>query len=156
MKYLVLTLMLAILATVPAFSSTVDAYPFEDVQQEKIYKKLINELRCMVCQNQNLADSNAELAQDMRRKTYDLARAGKNEQEIVDYMVLRYGEFVLYNPPFQANTLLLWIGPFIIFLIGIIVLIRFIRRKPDTDASALSDADRARAETLLNNNHGEN
>ncbi len=91
----------------------------------------------------------------MRRKTYDLAKAGKSKQEIVDYMVVRYGEFVLYNPPFQANTLVLWIGPFIIFLIGIFVLIRFIRRKPDTDSSALSDADRARAGSLLNNKEGE-
>ncbi len=153
MKYLVL--ILTMLLAAPAFSSTIDAYPFDDPGREKIYKKLIEELRCMVCQNQNLADSNAELAQDMRRKTYDLAKAGKSKQEIVDYMVVRYGEFVLYNPPFQANTLVLWIGPFIIFLIGIFVLIRFIRRKPDTDSSALSDADRARAESLLNNKEGE-
>jgi cytochrome c-type biogenesis protein CcmH len=153
MKYL--WLVLSLLLAAPASSSSIDAYPFEDPGQEKIYKKLIEELRCLVCQNQNLAASNAELAQDMRRKTYDLALAGKSEQEIVDYMVQRYGEFVLYKPPLQANTLLLWIGPFIIFLIAVAVLIRFIRRKPDVDASALSDADKVRAATLLNNNEGE-
>lgn len=154
MKHLMLILLLTLAA--PAYSSTIDAYPFDDPGREKIYKKLIEELRCMVCQNQNLADSNAELAQDMRRKTYDLAKAGKSEPEIVEYMVQRYGEFVLYKPPFQANTLILWIGPFIIFLVGVVVLIRFIRRKPDVGMSALSDADRTRAETLLNNNQGEN
>lgn len=154
MKYF--CLVLSLLLAAPVFSSTIDAYPFEDPQQEKIYKKLIEELRCLVCQNQNLADSNADLAKDMRRKTYDLAKAGKSEQEIVDHMVERYGDFVLYKPPFQANTLALWIGPFIILMIGVVVLIRFIRRKPDGEISALSDADRARAETLLKNSEGEN
>ncbi len=153
MKHLLL--ILALLLSAPAFSSTIDAYPFDDPEQEKIYKKLIEELRCLVCQNQNLADSNAELAQDLRRKTYDLAKAGNSEQEIVDYMVQRYGDFVLYKPPFQINTLVLWIGPFLIFVVGVFVLIRFIRHKPDVDASALSDTDRARAATLLNNNEGE-
>ena len=153
MKYLLL--ILTLLLSAPAFSSTIDAYPFDDSEREKIYKKLIEELRCMVCQNQNLADSNAELAQDMRRKTYDLAKAGNSEQEIVDYMVQRYGDFVLYKPPFQINTLVLWIGPFLIFLVGVFVLIRFIRHKPDVDASTLSDTDKARAATLLNNNEGE-
>lgn len=153
MKHLLLILI--ILLAFPAFSSTIDAYPFEDPEQERIYKKLIEELRCLVCQNQNLADSNAELAQDMRRKTYDLAKAGNNEQEIVDYMVQRYGDFVLYKPPLQTNTVVLWVGPFIIFMIGIVVLIRFIRRRPNAETSALSDADKARAETLLSNNEGE-
>ncbi len=153
MKYI--GLVLSLLLAAPSFSSTIDAYPFEDPGQEKIYKKLIEELRCLVCQNQNLADSNAELAQDLRRKTYELARAGNSEWEIVDYMVQRYGDFVLYKPPLQANTLLLWIGPFIIFLVAVVVLIRFIRRKPDTEAGAMSDADRARAEILLNNTKGE-
>lgn len=151
-----LWLVLSLLLTVPAFSSTIDAYPFEDPHQEKIYQKLIEELRCLVCQNQNLAGSNSDLAKDLRRKTYDLAREGKSEQEIVDHMVKRYGDFVLYKPPLQANTLVLWIGPFIIFIVGVVVLIRFIRRKPDGETSALSDADKARAETLLNNSEGEN
>jgi len=142
---------LSLLLTAPVFSSTIDAYPFDDPGQEKIYKELIAELRCMVCQNQNLADSNAELAQDMRRKTYDLARAGKSKPEIEDYMVQRYGEFVLYKP----KSIVLWMAPFLIFMVGVFVLIRFIRRKPDVEASDLSDADKARAATLLNNNEGE-
>ena len=153
MKHLLLILTMSL--AFPALSSTIDAYPFEDPGQERIYKKLIDELRCLVCQNQNLADSNAELAQDMRRKTYELAKAGKDEQEIVEYMVQRYGDFVLYKPPLQTNTVLLWVGPFIIFLIGVTVLIRFIRRRPDAQASTLSDADRARAESMLSNDEGE-
>lgn len=153
MRYLLL--LLTLMLAQPAFASTIDAYPFEDPAQEEVYKKLIAELRCLVCQNQNLADSNAELAQDMRRKTYELARAGNSEQEIVDYMVKRYGDFVLYKPPVQTNTLLLWAGPFIILLVGMVVLVRLIRRKPDAATGTLSAEDRVRAETLLNNNKGE-
>ena len=141
--------LLAIALIGPVQASTIEAYPFENSTQEEQYKILIDELRCLVCQNQNLADSNAELAQDMRRKTYELVSAGKSKQEVVDYMVQRYGDFVMYKPPVQTNTLLLWTGPFIIFVVGLIVLARFVRRKPAPEDAALSAEDRARAERLL-------
>ena len=134
---------------IPVQASTIEAYPFETKEQEEQYKILIEELRCLVCQNQNLADSNAELAQDMRRKTYELVSAGKSKQEVAEYMVQRYGDFVLYKPPMQTNTLLLWIGPFIIFLTGLIVLVRFVRRKPAEGDTELTQEERARAEQLL-------
>ena len=140
---------LALVLVLPAQASKIETYEFTEADQEEIYKKLIEELRCLVCQNQNLADSNAELAQDMRRKTYELVTAGKNEKEVADYMVQRYGDFVLYKPPMQTNTLLLWAGPFIIFLVGMIVLVRFIRRKPAAADATLSNEDRARAEQML-------
>lgn len=127
----------------------IDAYEFEDPAKEVLYKKLTKELRCTVCQNQDIADSNAELAQDLRRKTYQMVQDGKDEAYVLDYMSQRYGDFVLYRPRLQTNTLLLWAGPFIILLVGVFVLLRIIRRKPETSSDELNDDDRKRAEQLL-------
>ncbi len=127
----------------------IDAYEFEDPAKEVLYKKLIKELRCTVCQNQDIADSNAELAQDLRRKTYQMVQEGKDEAYVLDYMSQRYGDFVLYRPRLQTNTLLLWVGPFIIMLVGVFVLLRIIRRKPETGIDELNEDDRKRAEQLL-------
>lgn len=84
-------------------NARVDVYPFQNPAQEARYKKLIEELRCLVCQNQNLADSNAELAQDMRRVTYEMVSRGESDEQIIAYMVQRYGDFVLYRPPFRRQ-----------------------------------------------------
>lgn len=127
----------------------IDAYQFDDAGKEALYKKLTKELRCTVCQNQDIADSNAELAADLRRKTYKMVQEGKSEEYVLDYMSQRYGDFVLYRPRLQTNTILLWVGPFVILLVGIVVLLRLIRRRSATDEPVLSDADRARAEQLL-------
>jgi len=97
----------------------VELHDFNTPQQQKLYKKLSEELRCLVCQNQNLADSNAELAQDMRQKTYQMVIEEKSESEIVDYWVTRYGDFVLYNPPFKSSTLILWVGPFLLLILAL-------------------------------------
>ncbi|MEN8174203.1 MAG: cytochrome c-type biogenesis protein [Pseudomonadota bacterium] len=125
----------------------IETYQFDTPEQEASYKRLIAELRCLVCQNQNIADSNAELAQDLRRKTYEMVRQGKSEKEIVAFMVQRYGDFVLYRPPVNQQTLLLWIGPFIIFGVGIAVLFVFVRRRRNRSAPepAPDNLDRARA-----------
>jgi cytochrome c-type biogenesis protein CcmH len=109
-----------------------------------------------VCQNQNLADSNAELAQDLRRQTYEMVQAGKSNEEIVAYMVQRYGDFVLYRPPLRPTTMLLWIGPFIILGIGVLILLAFIRRRSREQAPAMSAEEIARAESLLNQTREEN
>ncbi len=127
----------------------IEVHQFDNPQQEALYKELIAELRCLVCQNQNLADSNADLAKDLREKTYEMVKAGKSKDEIIDWMVNRYGDFVLYKPPVQRNTLLLWGGPFIILLVGVVVLVRFIRRRPATDEQILSEEERRKAEALL-------
>ena len=127
--------LLACLLLAGATQARVEVLSFETPADEARYNKLIAELRCLVCQNQNLADSNAELAVDLRRNTYEMVGQGKSEQEIADYMVERYGEFVLYRPPLTKNTLLLWAGPFIILLIGVSLLIRTIlRRRVEQDA----------------------
>ena len=129
------SVLLACLLLAVATQARVEVLSFETPADEARYNKLIDELRCLVCQNQNLADSNAELAVDLRRKTYEMVRQGKSEQEIADYMVERYGEFVLYRPPLTKNTLLLWAGPFIILLVGVSLLIRTIlRRRVEQDA----------------------
>lgn len=144
-------LLLILLGSVGVIRAEVEILEFEDIGQERQYKALINELRCLVCQNQNLADSNAELARDLRNQTYTMVTQGKSNQEIADYMVTRYGDFVLYRPPLNPMTMLLWVGPFVLLLSGFVILLRLVRRSRQTAQSDLSEADRARAERLLNN-----
>ncbi len=146
-------LLLCITGAVAA--GTIEAYRFDDAEREARYKQLIEELRCLVCQNQNLADSNAELAQDMRRLTYNLVREGKSKQYVADFMVQRYGDFVLYRPPFRRSTALLWLGPFVILGVGVVLLLIFIRRRSREPAVALSQAEHERASGLLDDRHKE-
>ena len=115
---------------------------------EKRVHSLAQELRCLVCQNQTIADSNAPLAVDLRNQIREQAAAGKSDKDIIDFMVARYGDFVLYRPPFKATTLLLWLGPFIFLIGGLLFLIRLLRarRVPEPE---LSEADRQRAAKLL-------
>ncbi len=128
----------------------IDTYEFSDPEQEALFLDLTRELRCLVCQNQNIADSNAELAQDLRRKTYEMVSKGQNKDEIVEFMVTRYGDFVMYSPPFNATTLMLWVGPVLIFVFAVAMLVRIIRRRPSTNDRLLSEEQRQRAEKLLN------
>lgn len=123
-----------------------------DPVAEKRLQKLSEELRCLVCQNQSIADSNAELADDLRREIRGMIQAGRSDKEIVDFMVARYGDFVLYRPPFKASTLLLWVGPLLLMLAGVAALVRNLRRRNRqvTDDAPLSDAEARRAEALLN------
>ena len=146
-----LQLFVGMLSLVIAFAAPakVEVLEFESPQHEERYNKLIAELRCLVCQNQNLADSNAELAVDLRRKTYEMVSSNKSEKEIASYMVQRYGDFVLYRPPLNSNTLLLWTGPFIILLIGVSLLIRTIRRRRAEQGVNVDDASLKAAASLL-------
>ena len=102
---------------------------FADLDQEMRFNQLTLELRCLVCQNQNLADSDAPLAQDLRKEIYDMLQAGKNDDEIKSFMVERYGDFVLYRPPVQGNTLALWVMPVVILLVGAIGVFVAVRRR---------------------------
>ncbi len=122
---------------------------FERVELEMRYNVLIDELRCLVCQNQNLKGSNSELAKDMRDKVYQMISAGKTNQEIIDFMVARYGDFVLYKPPFKSITFLLWLGPLLFFVIAMIVLYRIIKQRNQTVSVELTDAEHQRARELL-------
>jgi len=142
-------LLICLLVATAAVTANIETYKFDDTRKEADYQTLVHELRCLVCQNQNLADSNAELAQDLRRKTYEMVEKGLSKDEVVEYMVARYGDFVLYKPPLQRNTLALWGGPFVIFIIAVVVLIRIIRRRPSNSERLLSEEERQRAEQLL-------
>jgi cytochrome c-type biogenesis protein CcmH len=128
------------------------SFPFVVFGQDENLDKRVNalavELRCLVCQNQTLADSNAPLAVDLRSQIREQLKAGKSEQEVVDFMVARYGDFVLYRPPFKATTVALWAGPFLILVFGAWLLVRRIRRRPAAEPE-LTDAERARAAKLL-------
>ena len=111
----------------PSFAVVEEQVSFDNPKHEPRYKKLIAELRCLVCQNQSLADSNAELAVDLRRKTVEMLNSGASDQDVRNYMSDRYGEFILYRPPLNVTTVILWATPFILLLgvlIGIFINIR--------------------------------
>lgn len=141
----------ALLFSSVAFSS-IDALNFTSLQQESDYHQLTQSLRCPQCQNNNIADSNATIAVDMRGKVFELLQEGKSKNDVVDYMVARYGNFVTYDPPMTASTLVLWIAPLLLVLLGVVFLLR---RKPKTQSAVksqdvLTDEDNARLAELLN------
>ncbi|NMV42653.1 cytochrome c-type biogenesis protein CcmH, partial [Vibrio parahaemolyticus] len=104
--------------------AAIEVYEFDNLEQEQQFKELSHTLRCPKCQNNTISDSNAELAQDLRHKVYEMTKEGKSKDEIVDYMIARYGNFVTYNPPFTVATAILWLGPLAVVLggFGLIVL----------------------------------
>ena len=120
----------------------------QDPALDKRVAGLAHELRCLVCQNQTLADSNAPLAVDLRNQIREQLQSGASEREVIDFMVARYGDFVLYRPPLKASTLALWLGPFVLLALGALLLVRRLvrRRAPEPQ---LSEAERARAAKLL-------
>jgi cytochrome c-type biogenesis protein CcmH len=120
-----------------------------DPALEKRVMDLANELRCLVCQNQTLADSHAPLAVDLRNQIREQLKRGASERDVADFMVARYGDFVLYRPPLKAGTLVLWFGPFLLLAIGVFFLLKRIRKQGAQPQPQLSDAERARAARLL-------
>jgi cytochrome c-type biogenesis protein CcmH len=118
----------------------------QDIEQRAI--ALERELRCLVCQNQTLAESNAPLAMDLRKQIREQLAAGKSERGVLDYLVARYGDFVRYRPPLKASTALLWAGPFVFLICGFYVLARFLRRRR-VPQPQLTSAERERAAKLL-------
>ena len=120
----------------------------QDPALEKRVSALAHELRCLVCQNQTLADSNAPLAVDLRNQIREQLKGGASERDVLEFMVARYGDFVLYRPPFKATTLLLWAGPFLLLLAGVAILLRRLRQR-SAPAPALSEDERTRAAKLL-------
>jgi cytochrome c-type biogenesis protein CcmH len=126
----------------------VSAASADDAALDKRVMDLAAELRCLVCQNQSIAESNAGLAVDLRNQIREQLARGASEREVVDFMAARYGDFVLYRPPLKASTFFLWFGPFVLLIAGIYVLIRRVRRQRTMNGQ-LSEADRLRAEQLL-------
>jgi len=137
-------------------TAAIDVYQFDDPEKEQRFQKLAYELRCPKCQNQNIADSNAEIAQDLRTKIQQMLIAEKSDTEIIDYMVERYGDFVLYEPPVKPQTYLLWYGPVLFILLGLIVVFWIIRsrNKPEDQSemceSVLTATEAKQLDALLN------
>lgn len=136
-------LLLGVVSILPAQAS-IEALDFNSPQVEKDYYTLIDELRCLVCQNQNLKDSNADLAKDLRKQTYEMLQQGKSKQDVIDYMVARYGDFVLYRPPLKSTTILLWTGPFLLLLVVLFLVIRRIRRNRSVEPPEPETLEQAR------------
>ena len=151
-----LLLIFSVSFLLPAQAVKIEFHDFKTPQQEQLYLQLIAELRCVKCQNQNLAESNAELAKDMRDKTYDMILKGGTRADVVKYMTDRYGDFVLYKPPFKKNTLLLWVGPPIFLLISLFLLFRLIKGQKKDLTETLSTDDRASMRSLLKNSSSDN
>jgi cytochrome c-type biogenesis protein CcmH len=152
MKIALLILALLLSATAVAREALPES---ADPVLEKRVVKLTSDLRCLVCQNQSLADSHAELAIDLKNQVRAQMLEGKSDAEIRDYMVARYGDFVLYDPPFKGRTVLLWAGPFVLMLIGLGGLAIYLRgRRNRVDTGELAPADRARAEKMLRGEPG--
>lgn len=130
-------------------AAAIDTYKFKSVEQEQQYRELTEQLRCPKCQNNSIADSNAIIAADMRTKVYELMMQGQSKQQIIDYMVARYGNFVTYQPPLTPATLVLWLGPLLFVLIGGAVVIARSRRRAASDNDDISEQERQRLAALL-------
>lgn len=153
MKNRLIACLLLLVAAAPAVAGEA-ASAAADVALEKRVMAISEELRCLVCQNQTLADSDAELAVDLRNEIREQMRLGASDEDVIGYLVARYGDFVLYRPPLKASTAALWAGPAILFLLGIGCLVRTLRRRRRAQGASapVSDAARARARALLATN----
>ncbi|EKN0212691.1 TPA: cytochrome c-type biogenesis protein CcmH [Pseudomonas aeruginosa] len=155
MKRLLIACLLG-LSLVGMTRAAIDTYQFKDEAERERFRSLTAELRCPKCQNQNIADSNAPIATDLRREIFRMLEEGKSNAEIVDFLVLRYGDFVLYKPPVDTRTYLLWYGPFALLGLGALGLVVLVlrRRKVENNPAqvALSASENQRLQTLLQQN----
>jgi len=132
-----------------AWGAGLESFDFSGNVEEQRYKDLLAELRCLVCQNQSLVDSDAELAHDLRLEVYELMAQGRDDAQIRDFLVARYGDFVLYEPPIKPSTYLLWAGPFVLLALGLIMLFRTIRQRRQLQESEFSAEEQERLRQLL-------
>ena len=139
-----------ILATAVAHARSVfEPRGFSSPEREQRYYELVDELRCLVCQNQTIAESNADLASDLRREVYRMVEDGRSADEIAGFMVARYGDFVLYRPPLRGGTILLWTGPFLLAAIGVAVLAIYLRRRRRAPTMPLDADERKRIRRIF-------
>jgi len=157
MKFLRIVLVSLGLAWAGAGLAGMEEFDFTGTVDEDQFKELIAEIRCLVCQNQSLSDSDAELAHDLRQEVYDLMQQGQDNTQIIDFMVTRYGDFVLYSPPVKPSTYLLWYGPFVLLAIGIVFLIKTVRQRTRQTETGFSEQEQARLKAILGDDaDGEN
>jgi cytochrome c-type biogenesis protein CcmH len=133
----------------PVVLGGIEAREFASADEQERYLRFTAELRCPKCQNQNLADSNAPIATDLREQLYRLLREGRSDDEIVDFMVTRYGEYVLYKPRIEPRTWLLWGGPFLMLAVGMVVAVSILRRARARHPTDLSEEERVRLARIL-------
>jgi len=144
-------LLLTVLISLFGATLAKEAQSNEDPKIEQRMKLLTEQLRCMVCQNETLDASRADLAENLRKEIREQIKAGKSDQEIIAFLTQRYGDYVLYNPPVKKTTYLLWFGPFVLLIGGTVVLYRYVRnRREMIKESPLSADERKRAEEILN------
>ena len=137
----------------PRAYGTIDSYEFATAEQEQRFYELTNELRCPKCQNQSIADSNAPIAQDLRREVHRMVNEGADHQTVVDFMLARYGEFVLYKPQMSGKNLVLWLGPLVLLLIGFVVLMMIVRKAQNVSVvadDALTPLQQQKLDNVLN------
>ena len=149
---------LLLLLLLAGFTAGKDAPPSsgEDPAVEKRLQTLSKELRCLVCQNETLADSQAGLAEDLRREVREQIKAGRTDEEIISFLTQRYGQFILYRPQVTPTTYLLWFGPFVLLIVGLIILFRYIRQRRDSiTEKPLTSEEQRRASELLASTSGE-
>jgi len=151
-----LVALIALLVSVTSFAA-IDTYQFKSPEDEQRFHQLTAELRCPKCQNQNIADSDSPIAKDLRREVYRMVDTGAQDTEVIDFMVTRYGDFVLYRPKVNSQTWFLWYGPYIVLGLGLVVilLIVFLRKanrraQPGAKNIELTEQERARLDALLN------
>ncbi|WP_444816291.1 cytochrome c-type biogenesis protein [Stutzerimonas frequens] len=141
------------LALVTSAQGAIDTYEFRDEAERERYRTLTEELRCPKCQNQNIADSNAPIAMDLRQEIFRMLEEGQSNEQIVDYLVERYGDFVRYKPPMNAKTMLLWYGPVALLVLGFgvlaVILVRRRRVEKAPASHTLSETERERLAKLL-------
>lgn len=118
-KKIIILFVIIAMNILPAFAAPTDIYQFDSTHQQRQFQKLSREFRCLVCQNESLADSNAPLALDLRYQIYKMVKQDKSNQDIINFLVNRYGDFVIFQPPFSRYTFLLWVGPFIMLAIAL-------------------------------------
>ena len=145
-NWLILSLLLV---SIPVLA--VDFHQLDDPEKQKTYELINSELRCLVCQNQTIADSNAELAGDLRRQVFEMLQQGKSKDEIITFMTDRYGDFVLYNPPLKSKTALLWLGPVAFLITGLATVFWIIRRKKQNSNLQIDKEKQKNIRHLLEN-----
>ena len=141
--------MACLVAASTASAYTLEEFTFDDPSRTEAFRALIEELRCLVCQNESLAASQADLAQDLRKEVYTMFKEGKSRDEIIDFLVARYGDFVLYDPPLKPTTYVLWFGPFVLVGVGAFFLARTLVTKKRSADRDLSDEERQRLQDLI-------
>jgi len=152
MSFLRCALVFALVLVAGQALAVIETYDFSNPELELRYRQLSTELRCPKCQNQNIADSNAPIAQDLRKLLYQQLEKGASDEEILDYMVARYGEFVRYRPRFSGATAILWLAPALLLLAGLVVAVLTLRSRRSASALAapqLSDDEQQKLQVLL-------